>query len=198
MPPPRAAGGEEVYVLRHGWHTDLAIPVAALRGDMAVFETIFPGLRVLVLGFGRRSFMMSPVMRFSDLLIGPFPGDGTLEVTGLNAPPDAAYDTGSETLVRLPPGGAARLSDFLWHTLKLEEGRPARLGDGYYPGSLFFATRTGYAGWYTCNTWTVAALQAAGVDVHAEGVVLSGQVMARLAPLAGRACALTGAVSSPG
>jgi hypothetical protein len=183
--------GDAVYLVQHGWHTDLAIPADALRGGMLVFRRLYPGLKLLILGFGKRTFMMSPVTDLGELMIGPFPGDGALLVVGLNATPEVAYSDGSEALIRLPPGGAEKLSAFLWNSFRSENGMPTRIGDGFFPGSVFYAARTGYAGWFTCNTWTIDALHAAGVDIDPDGVVFSNQAMVRAAPVAERLCAIT-------
>jgi hypothetical protein len=193
-PPPCAPApvpqADIVYVVRHGWHTDLAIPSRVLRGNMTVFRRIFPGLEVLVVGFGKRTFMMAPVTTSGDLLVGPFPGDGTVLIVGLKGSPDQAYEDGLEVTLKLPPGGAERLSNFLWDTLKIEHGAPVPLREGFFPGSVFYATRTDYAGTYTCNTWTADALRAAGLRVSPFGVVFAGQTMAEAARLSGGVCAI--------
>jgi Protein of unknown function (DUF2459) len=183
--------GEEIYLVEHGWHVDLAIPSDMLRGDMTVFRRIFPGLRVLMVGFGKRTFMMAPVTTISDLLVGPFPGQGVVLAIGMTAPPDQAYDDGTEAVIPLPPGGAEGLSDFLWRTLLVKDGMPVEIGKGFFPGSLFYATRTGYSGFYTCNTWAADALRAAGLKVDPSGVIFSGQAMARAVRVASRVCTIT-------
>jgi hypothetical protein len=190
--PRPAPPTDAVYLVQHGWHTDLAIPSRVLRGNMRVFRRVFPGLRVLVVGFGKRTFMMAPVTTAGDLVLGPFPGRGSLLFIGLNAAPDVAYDHGQETVLDLPPGGADRLSDFIWGTLEIEQGAPVRIGNGFFPGSIFYATRTRYAGTNTCNTWTAAALHAAGVQITASGVVFAGQTMRQAERLSGGACAING------
>ncbi len=179
-----------VYLIQHGWHTDLAIPSRELRGKMTVFQQIFPGLQVLVVGFGKRTFMMAPVTTSGDLLIGPFPGEGTMLVIGLKGPPEQAYDDGVEATLALPPAGLEKLSDFIWNTLDVENSTPVKLGDGFFPGSVFYATRIGYAGTYTCNTWSVDALRSAGLRVDPTGVIFAGQAMSRAAPLSGGICAI--------
>jgi Protein of unknown function (DUF2459) len=181
---------DTVYVLQHGWHTDLAIPSQALRGDMLIFRRIYPDLKVLIVGFGKRTFMMAPVTTSTDLLIGPFPGKGAVLVVGLNGPPTLAYDDGLLASVVLPPGGADRLSDFIWQTLDVHNGEPQRIRDGFFPGSVFYATRTNYAGSYTCNTWSVDALHAAGVPVDPTGVVFAGQAMAQVNRISHSICAI--------
>jgi hypothetical protein len=188
--PAAVPQNDVVYLIQHGWHTDLAIPSHELRGKMAVFQKIFPGSQVLVVGFGKRTFMMAPVTTSGDLLIGPFPGDGAILVVGLKGPPDLAYDDGVEATLPLPPAGAEKLSDFIWNTLDVQNGMPVKLGDGFFAGSVFYATRIGYAGTYTCNTWTVDALRSAGLHVDPTGVIFAGQAMARAAPLSGGVCTI--------
>ena len=187
---PQPVPDDAVIVVSHGWHTDLGIPAAALRGRMTLFRRLFPGMAVLMVGFGKRTFMMAPVTRLGDLLIGPFPGDGTLLVAGLRAAPDRAYDDGTMAVLTLPPGGAERLSDFIWNTFEIRDGTPRRIGDGFFPGSTFYATRIGYSGLYTCNSWTDDALHAAGLAAGPVGVVFAGQVMQRATSRAGGSCSI--------
>ncbi len=193
--PPECGAGDmppadAVWLVAHGWHTDLAIPASVLRGKMAFFREAYPGLRVLMVGFGKRTFMMAPVTTSGDLLVGPFPGSGTLLVVGLTAPPERAYEDGTQTLLVLPPGGAERLSGFIWESLRTAEGMPVAIGKGSFPGSVFYATRTEYSGFNTCNTWAIDALRAAGIEVSSFGVVFAGQALGRAAAVSGGACTI--------
>lgn len=193
-PPPACVPGplaeDSIAIVSHGWHTDLAIPAGALRGDMRHFRHVFPGMTVLMVGFGKRTFMMAPVTDLGDLLVGPFPGDGALLIAGLTAPPDRAYDDGTMEVARLSPGGAGRLSDFIWRSLDVRHDQPVRIADGFFPGSIFYATRIGYSGTYTCNSWMGDALHAAGVVPTASGIVFASQVMDRIGPVIGGACTI--------
>jgi hypothetical protein len=134
VPVPR---DDVVYLVRHGWHTDIAIPSDELRGNMTVFQRIFPGVRVLVFGFGKRTFMTAPVATSGDFMAGPFPGDGIILVTGLNTTPDVAYNDGISATLALPAGGAGRLSDFVWGSLKKDQGVPVELRPGFFRGVFF-------------------------------------------------------------
>jgi uncharacterized protein (TIGR02117 family) len=181
-----------VYLMKHGWHTDIAIPSDELRGNMTVFQRIFPGAEIFVIGFGKRTFMTSRVHTSGDLVVGPFPGPGLVLVTALSAPPDVAYDDGLMARLTLPPGGAEGLSDFVWKTLKTEHGVPQEMRPGFYPGSIFYLTETRYAGTRTCNTWTADALRAAGLHIDPAGDIFSGQTMSQAEHLAGGACSIKG------
>ena len=185
---PVPVSDDTVYVIDHGWHTDLGIPASALHGRLASFRQTFPGMTVLMVGFGRRTFMMAPVRGLQDFLIGPFPGDGALLIAGLTAPPDRAYRDGTLARLRLPSGGAVRLSDFVWSSLRVEHGQPVMIGPGFFAGSRFYATSLGYSGLYTCNSWTDDALHAAGLMAGPFGVIFAGQVMHRAA----HACSIGG------
>jgi hypothetical protein len=179
-----------VYLVQHGWHTDIAVPSQELRGDITIFQRIFPGVKVLVFGFGKRTFVTAPVHTIGDLVVGPFPGAGLLLVTGLSATPNIAYNDGITATLTLPPGGAGRLSDFIWKTLQTDHGAPVELRPGFFPGSIFYRTQTRYAGSRTCNTWTADALQAAGLNINPAGVVFSWQTMSEAERLSSSVCAI--------
>jgi uncharacterized protein (TIGR02117 family) len=193
-PPPCLAGSVPqngvVYLVKHGWHTDIAIPADELRGNMTVFQRIFPGVKILVIGFGKRTFMTAPVHNAGDLVIGPFPGDGVMLVTGLSAAPEMAYKDGVIATLNLPPGGAERLSDFIWRSLKTDAGAPVELRPGFYLGSIFYVTTTRYAGTNTCNTWTADALRAAGLNINPAGDIFSWQTLSQAESLASSVCSI--------
>ncbi len=195
-PPPCVSAttppANVVYLMKHGWHTDLAIPSAELRGNMTIFQRIFPGVKILVFGFGKRTFMTAPVHTSGELLIGPFPGEGLLLVTALRAPPDVAYPNGILATLNLPPDGPKNLSNFLWKTLKTDHGTPIELRPGFYAGSIFYRTETRYAGSRTCNTWTADALQAAGLNINPAGDIFSWQTMSAAEHIASRTCSIKG------
>ena len=176
-----------VEVVDHGWHTDLALTADGLTGGLAVFRQMFPGLRVLLVGFGRRSFMTSPARGLGDYLVGPFPGGAVLLVAGLSAAPARAYDDGGTVAtIALTAAQRDRLDRFVWDTFAHDaRGRPEPIGPAFFRGGVFYAARPGYSGINTCNTWTTAALQAAGLDASPFGVVFAGQAMAQAGRLGG-------------
>ncbi len=183
-------GQDVIWVVDHGWHTDIGVPADAITGKLAVYRDIFPGARVLMFGFGKRTFMTAKVDNLSELLLGPVPGPGAVEVIGLRMPPAEAYEQPVTTLP-VPPGGMASLSDFLWQMLsKTKDGAPRLISAGHFPGSLFYASTHGYSLFYTCNTWAAQAVHAAQVPVSAGGVLLPGGVLRQTARQP-RACLAT-------
>ncbi len=166
---------------------EIGLAADRVEGPLSVFRDIFPGARGLMFGYGKRTFFTAKADTFSEYVLGPVPGPAAIQATGLTTLPDAAYEPRAVMVMRLPPGGARALSDFLWADLDRDTaGGPRLIAPGNYPGSLFYAARSGYSLAHTCNTWAADALHAAGLAVDGDGVVFSGQVVARA--VEARAC----------
>lgn len=181
LPPPRAcpAAATGLSVIARSWHTEIAVPVAA----MGSFADTYRGATVLLFGFGKRSFMISPARGPAEWLAGPFSGPGVMQVTALNAPPEAAMDAAILALPIDTPG-MRKLTEALWDSF--------RIGPGRHPvfvsrvrGSDFYEAARDYSLDYTCNAWTAETLALAGFPVRPEGVLLSGEVMRQVAALPG-------------
>lgn len=81
-------------------------------------------------------------------------------------------------------GEVRRLAVFLNAYLhKHRDGHPIDLGSGPLPNSRFFDSLGSYDAFYTCNTWTIAALAFSGLPVKTQGVVFAGQVMTEVRSL---------------
>lgn len=179
-----------VSVVERDWHTDIGLRAEDMDGPLAAIRAKFPGVHTVLFGFGDRHYLVDRRPGLADMLIAAFPGPGALLVTGLRATPAEAF--GAANVVELPVSGAGlrRVADFLWRAFETDAGGiPRLLGDGPYPGSLFYASADTYALTHTCNTWTAEALQVAGTDVRATGVLFATQVMARARAAAERSSA---------
>jgi len=190
-PPP--SGKELIHVLGRGWHTQIGIPTALLDGKLGLFRSVFPGARTVMFGYGKRTFMVSPPNDISEYILGPFPRPAIIEAVGLLVSPPEAYGTKGMMALELPPGGAARLSAFIWNDLAHgTDGAPLLVAPGHFPGSLFYAARSEYGLFHTCNTWVAEALAAAGLPVDADALTFSSQTMARAAKVAAAQCQAAG------
>jgi len=175
--PAPGCGAVTLWLLDRGWHTEFAIAADAIEGGLAAFVPRFPGARVLLFGYGKRSFMTATVERFQELLIGPFPGDGVIQVTAVSALPvppaiGIAFDA---------PALRA-LTDFIWSTVDRDEtGGPRLLG--HRDGAVFYASPRRYSLDYTCNTWSAEALATAGLPVAVDGVRVVSDLLRQVALL---------------
>jgi hypothetical protein len=188
-PAPCSAPGRGdpvAWVVDQGWHTEIGLPAQEIAGPLSVFRTIFPGAHVLMFGFGKRTWITAKVESWSELLMGPVPGPGAIQVIGLRVDPADAY--AGDQVIRLPlrPDQAVSLDRFIWDAIgKTRTGQPRLISSGLFPGSLFYAASHGYAPTYTCNTWSAQAMHSAGLPVNPDGVILAGGILGQVARVRG-------------
>jgi uncharacterized protein (TIGR02117 family) len=185
--PPQPTDAS-VYILLHEWHTEISVPAGRLTGGLTRFQSIFPDAAYLSFGFGERLYFQKPHTDFIDMVEAVLPGPGTILTTALAAPPDQEYHDVQIVKLQLTQAQLDRLADFLWDSFeKTPDGRLDKLGDGKFPGYVFYAAAPTYSGFYTCNTWTMEGLDKAGLDAGAPGTLFAYQVMDRVRSLAAQA-----------
>lgn len=185
---PFPATGEAVVVhlLDNGFHTDLAVPRAALIAGGGVLaqalERTPPGDWVLV-GWGDARFFVDQSSIQSRLPDGlrAFFARGNPSVVMLDPYQDDAAGLGTperRRTLRLSPHGFAALRARLQGSLAAPDGAPvlatARAGDDV---RFFASTETFWIG-HLCNHWTAGLLNAAGVPVRPFRSIASGELLA--------------------
>lgn len=190
-PPPHFASAHPevpVGVLDEGWHTGLVLPAGALGPSLAPLRQWFPEATYLAFGWGNRDFYMTPRPGSGTALSALFPSSSVVYVRGLPDAPHAALPSAVELRWLCASAAEAwRLDAYLGAYLQRGEGgRLISVGPGPSPGSRFFASPGTYGAFHTCNTWTIAGLEFAGLPVSARGVVFAGQVMSEIRSL--RSC----------
>ncbi|HEY3910236.1 MAG TPA: DUF2459 domain-containing protein [Stellaceae bacterium] len=179
--PPAAPRSQIIFVIAGGWHTELALPMAAIEAPLAALTPRFPAARYLAFGWGARSYYMAKHPGFEELLRAATPGPAVMLVIPLAVSPAAFAGPGNVFPLAISPAGAARLARFLWNYLvPAQSPAPRALGPGPDPGSLFYTASGSYDLSHTCNTWTAEALRAAGIPISAAGVVFAGQLIDQL------------------
>ena len=184
---PNAASAprdEVICVIFGGWHTELGLPLAEIRGPLAGLKPEFPNARYLVFGWGARDYYMARNPDIGDILRALAPGPAVMLVIPLQIPPAVFFGASNVFLINVSRNGIERLSELLWNYLAAnEEGPPRSIGTGPDPQSVFYASAGTYNLSHTCNTWTAEALRVAGLPVSAAGVVFAVQVLDQLPPL---------------
>ena len=186
-----------IYVIRERWHTAVGFSAADLRPPLAALERALPRERYLLFGFGDRHYLLGRSPQSSELLSALWPGQGVMMLNGLRLSPEAAY--GQSNVVRLALSGAqiAAVESFIGSSFAPgsagassagPSGAPVAppLRPGPFPESLYYDSTLRYSALYTCNTWTADVLRAAGLPVHATGVVFAHQIWAQVRRLARR------------
>jgi hypothetical protein len=186
---PTAPTGDIVYVVGQGWHAEIAVPVEELDSNLHFFRDLFSGARVLMFGYGKKTFFTAPAHSLSEYMLGPIPGPAVIHAVGLRVTPLEAYPPEDTVTLTLPPGGSHALSEYLWNDLvKGIDGKPIIVAHSSSPDGLFYAAESEYNLLHTCNAWTVEALQAAGLPLSDGDVVFEHQAMNRVNQVAESQC----------
>ncbi|MES2862299.1 MAG: DUF2459 domain-containing protein [Pseudomonadota bacterium] len=185
---PGRGEGVTVHVLNNGFHTDLAVPRAALEaagGPLAqASRSIGAGDWVLI-GWGDAKFFVdtSPMEdRIPDGLRAFFrPGNASVVMLDPESgDPATRFAPESRRTLVLSPAAFAGLRERVQASLSLVEGRPrlstARDGEGAH----FFASREHFWIGYLCNSWTARVLNAAGLPVRPLRAETAGEVIATI------------------
>lgn len=182
---PRA--GIPLSLVSRDWHTDIGVPVDLLdsptREDWLntvprrELSEIVPADGRITFGFGAKVFMTAAAPGIEEALSALMNAPGVVAVSGLPAQPPDLREVDDYAEVTVTPEGLARMLGFVRQQVARDEvGRPSLLG-GFFRGRKLFDSRLRYRSDFTCNTWTLQALQAAGLPVQPEGAVWSRQVM---------------------
>lgn len=162
---------ERIYLLTTFLHADFAIPVDdgvrerfAGLADASI-PMADPRLKFLVFGWGSKAFYTTAGTLW-DIRPGPtitaIIGDKSVihvvpstDISGL----ENAYP------VDLPPGGTARLINFIERSFAGVRGVPEVLADKDFGfGDVFFAANGGFHIFRPCNIWAADGLRAAGLN----------------------------------
>lgn len=167
-----------ISVVARDWHTDVCVDTRDTDAQLMRVAKGYDGSRYLCFGFGDRHYLLSRERGPLTLLSALLPGnDGVILLTILRDTPAAAFGGDNVVQLDVDARGIERLRAFLNHAIQIDDsGEPVGLGDGPYPGGLYFGATARYYGFYTCNTWTADALREAGIPIQgpvlfAEGVM---------------------------
>jgi len=185
-PPPSAGPTLSVRVVDHGWHT--AIVVRRDDVDLTLWPEVrdFPDAALVEVAWGDRDFYMATeATGWLAVKAALFTSGSVLHVAGLTESALASLRAGTVVELRVSRGGFDAMIRFFHDEYQRDAGgRLARLGHGLYGESWFYAARSRYHLFNTCNTWVARALQRAGLDVTPAGTVTAGGVMQQARPLA--------------
>lgn len=191
---PVPAGSIALSLVSRDWHTEIGVPVDRLdaptrqdwlnavpRGE---WTELVPREGRIAFGFGAKVFMTAPAPGVGEALSALMNAPGVVAVSGLPTQPQDLGAVDDYAEVTVSPEGLARMLGFVRQQVERDAaGRPALLG-GLFRGRKLFDSRLRYNTDFTCNTWTLQALQAAGLPVRPDGVVWSRQVMRQVHRLA--------------
>lgn len=186
-PAPEAAG-VELHLLDNGFHTDLAIPRAALEargGPLGEAVRSLPAGDWILIGWGDARFYVdqSPIeSRLPDGARAFFrPGNpSVIMLDPAQRDPTELFAEDGRRSFRVTTAGFEAMAAHLERSLDLSTGAPriaaARAGDD----ARFFASREAFSIAHLCNHWTAGVLNAAGLPVRPFRSIVSSELMAAI------------------
>lgn len=187
-PARAAASGVEISLLNNGFHTDLAVPRAALEargGPLAEAVRGLPPGGWILIGWGDAKFYVdqSPIGdRLPDGARAFFrPGNpSVLMLDPAQRDPRETFAADSRRDFRLSQAGFEAMAARIESSLDLSTGTPrvaaARAGDD----ARFFASREHFSIGHLCNHWTAGVLNAAGMSIRPVQSIRSSEVVATI------------------
>ena len=172
-----------VGVLIGRWHSGLVLPAREL-GPLA--PLLRPGSqgRYLAFNWGNRRFYMSAHPGSGDALAALIRTPSVVLIEAAPAAADVASEAdASVRWLCVTRSELWKIDIYLEDSFARRAGRPIDLGAGPLAQSTFYASTGHYDAFHTCNTWTLAALEYAGLPASAGGAIFADQVGSRIAPL---------------
>jgi uncharacterized protein (TIGR02117 family) len=168
-----------VWVVDHGWHTAIVVRLRDVDSTIWPEASDFAGAAFVEVAWGDREFYMGE--RPSGWLAVKaafFTSGSALHVAGFSAPMASYFAASDVVEVPVSRGGLDAMTRMFHDEYQRgDDSRPIRLAPGLYGVSWFYAARSRYHLFNTCNTWVARALRAAGLEVTPAGVVTAGGVM---------------------
>jgi uncharacterized protein (TIGR02117 family) len=172
-------GGQQFYVIDHGWHTALVIEASPLAALLPGLAAQFPKARYLELGWGDDQYFRTPEPGLARTLAAAlWPTPSVLHVAGLPDPPSPG-----PALARITTDepGYGRLLAFI--AASFEQPRPGKveaLEPGLYGNARFYRATGNFHLFNTCNSWVARAVHESGLPLPGGPIIISAALMRRI------------------
>jgi uncharacterized protein (TIGR02117 family) len=170
----------EIYVIRHRFHTGIAMAKVHLPEAMSALKRDFDRFEFVEIGFGDRAFYMAPEdsawLGIRALL---WRNDAVLHVAGFNGPPELEFNQHEIVGAVLNSQQMSALAKYMAESLA--EG--TILKSGLYGNSYFYPANGSFHLFNTCNVWTATALERAGLGIDSTWAITSRSVLDQLAQI---------------
>lgn len=194
-PPAVGAPRTTIYLIDNGFHSDLALPRAALASGptLARAASMTTDAPWVLVGWGDERFYEGQgvsLARLGDALRALFwPGNSAVvHLEGVAGQPDMAFQDAHARAIELSEPGLQQLVARIDRSLARDgQGQPERAPSSAWADEAFFLSDEPFSLFHLCNHWTAEALNAAGLPVSLAldtlpvGLRLDLDVRARLA-----------------
>jgi hypothetical protein len=168
-----------LYVVRHGWHTRIAVRYADVDPALWPESRDLGAVTWLEVGWGDRDYYPAPhasIWDAIDTVIRPTPA--AIHVGGFDQAPPAFLADVPMVCILVSARALDGLARFIHDAYELQNGAPIRIRPGNYERSWFYrATGRYHAVFNNSNVWVARGLRAAGVPVVPSRAVTASQTL---------------------
>ena len=156
-----------LYLVGHGWHTSIVIPVAAIPEQLLPVRQFYDKYEYIELSWGDEDFFKSNEFQVGLLLKAALlPTASVMHVVGFNGQVMDYFPTSEVIRLPLAEQNLLMLCEFISNSFDYDQqGEMVNLGPGLYGDSHFYQAHEKYYLPKTCNVWTAKALQRAGYPI---------------------------------
>ena len=172
-------GGNEVYVVSHGWHTGFVIPAPAIQEVVPELKRRFGDTPYIEFGWGDKEFYQAKEITSGLTLRAIFWSTESV-VHSVAVPKDVeSYFSGSEIeKICLTNDELSSLIGFISNSFyKNTIGNVLAIKNGIYGDSQFYKGVGDYHLMNTCNQWTAKGLKSTGMNISPTFKLTAGSVM---------------------
>jgi len=163
-----------VWVISNNFHTGLIIELDEETRRMLVFSQFFTRYRFADIGWGDEVFYQNPDFRLSTAARAVLmPSPSVVRVEGFNADiKDVITWSRRAARFTLDAPQYSRLCEFINSSFRRDdEGNLIMASDQGDSRIIFYKSPLKYHLFNTCNTWIARALNHAGLDISAPGII---------------------------
>lgn len=183
-PKPPAAGVVTIYLVRERWHTGIVFPSDLAARCIPEVDHLPPTPWVDI-GWGEADFYQHPEFELGLALKAILHWNASVvRLAAVPAHLERYYGPTSWLLpLCLDSTAAQRLCTFIGETFVRDTAGQAFLSSVQAGGWVrFYQARYTYWGLQTCNTWVARALNAAGIRLRWQGIVVAEQLFTAVQP----------------
>jgi uncharacterized protein (TIGR02117 family) len=168
-----------LYVVRHGWHTGIAVRYADVDPALWPESRDLGAVTWLEVGWGDRDYYPAPqasIWDAIDTVVRSTPA--AIHVGGFDQAPPAFLADAPMVCILVAARALDGFARFIHDSYELQNGAPVHIRPGNYERSWFYrATGRYHALFNNSNVWVARGLRAAGVPVVPSRSVTASQTL---------------------
>jgi len=174
-------GANIIYIVSHGWHTGIVLPVNSIEKDLPALKNRFEKAEYIEFGWGDKGFYQAKKITFGLIIRAIFwPTTSVMHAVAVPAGVDVThYFNRSEIAsLNLNDEQLSSVAKFIANSFhRNEEQDIISQRKGIYGDSEFYQGVGDYYLMNTCNKWTAKGLKSIGMSVSPTFKLTAGSVM---------------------